>query len=144
MVHQIFSIANMITMVGWVLLAVLPHKRWPAELVSGWLIPGALAVAYSVIIATTFGRSPGGFSSLDAVAQLFSNPWLLLAGWLHYLAFDLFVGSWIVRDARERGIRHAWIVPLLLLTFLFGPAGWLAYLGLRAGSHGRLGALAKE
>jgi hypothetical protein len=92
------------------------------------------SAAYVVIVAVSFGHGPGGFSSLEAVGQLFTRPWMLLAGWLHYLAFDLFVGSWMVRDAKERGIRHVLILPLLLLTFLFGPAGWLGYLGLRAAS----------
>jgi len=76
--------------------------------------------------------SSGGFSSLSAVATLFTQPWLLLAGWMHYLAFDLIVGSWEVSDARERGIPHFAVVPCLVLTFMFGPAGWLAYSGLRA------------
>ena len=59
------------------------------------------------------------------------NPWLLLAGWLHYLAFDLLIGTWEVRDARERGIPHVVVVPCLVLTFMLGPAGWLLYLALR-------------
>jgi hypothetical protein len=132
MASQIFSVVNLVALVGWVSLAVFPHRRWPAELVSGWLIPAALAVAYVVIVAASWGQSPGGFSTLEAVSQLFGNPWMLLAGWVHYLAFDLFVGSWVVRDSRARGIAHAWILPSLLLTFMFGPAGWLSYLGLRA------------
>jgi len=70
---------------------------------------------------------PGGFSTLAGVGTLFSNPWLLLAGWMHYLAFDLLVGSWELEDAAERGIPHWIVVPCLLLTFLFGPAGWLLY-----------------
>jgi hypothetical protein len=131
MASHVFSIVNLIALAGWVLLAVLPHRRWPAELVSGWLLPALLAGTYVVIVAATWGRSPGGFSSLAAVSQLFTNPWMVLAGWVHYLAFDLFVGSWIVRDSRERGIAHLWVLPSLLLTFLFGPAGWLSYLGLR-------------
>lgn len=96
------------------------------------LIPAALAALYVVIVGATWGKSPAGFSSLSAVSQLFESPWMLLAGWVHYLAFDLFAGSWIARDSRERGIAHPWIPPCLLLTFLFGPAGWLSYLGLRA------------
>jgi hypothetical protein len=79
-----------------------------------------------------WGRTPGGFSSLDAVGRLFESPWLRLAGWLHYLAFDLLIGGFIVRDAREHGIGHVWILPLLFLTFLFGPAGWLGYRALSA------------
>ena len=65
-----------------------------------------LAAVYTVIIALTFSTAEGGFSSLSEVARLFSNPWLLLAGWIHYLAFDLLVGTWETRDARERGISH--------------------------------------
>jgi hypothetical protein len=132
MANQIFSVVNLVALVGWVLLAVFPRRRWPAEWVSGWLIPGVLASVYVVIVAAVWGRSPGGFSTLGAVSELFTNPWMLLAGWVHYLAFDLFVGSWIVRDSRERGIAHPWVLPVLLLTFMFGPAGWLSYLGLRA------------
>jgi hypothetical protein len=59
------------------------------------------------------------------------NPALLLAGWVHYLAFDLFVGCWEVRDARELGISYYLVVPCLICTFLFGPAGWLIYFLLR-------------
>ena len=82
---------------------------------------------YVAIIASAWGGSEGGFSSLDGVASLFANRWLLLAGWTHYLAFDLLVGGWEVRDARERGIPHLLVVPCLALTFMFGPAGWLLY-----------------
>jgi len=130
MTNTIFSIVNLFALVGWVLLAALPGRRW-AERVSGWVVPGVLAASYVAIIAGSWGRSPGGFSSLTDVALLFDNPWLLLAGWVHYLAFDLLIGGWIVRDARERGISHGWVLPSLVLTFLFGPAGWLSYLGLR-------------
>jgi hypothetical protein len=66
------------------------------------------------------------------VTALFTNAWLLLAGWLHYLAFDLLIGTWEVRDAQERGIPHALVVPCLFLTFMFGPAGWLLYVTLRS------------
>jgi hypothetical protein len=74
-----------------------------------------------------YGETPGGFGSLDGVASLFTNRWMLLAGWIHYLAFDLFIGSWEVRDAKEKGINHLWVVPSLGLTFMFGPAGLVLY-----------------
>ena len=63
--------------------------------------------------------------------SLFANPWLLLAGWVHYLAFDLFIGAWQVRDAKRTGLSHLLVVPCLVLTFLFGPIGLLLYLALR-------------
>jgi hypothetical protein len=130
---RIFATVNAIALISWVLLALLPRQRWVTNTLTGTVVPALLAIVYTAIIATMWSRSPGGFSTLSAVATLFRNPWLLLAGWTHYLAFDLQVGSWEVRDARERGIPHALVVPCLILTFLFGPAGWLLYLGLREG-----------
>jgi len=130
---QIFSAANFAAMCGWLLLVVLPGRKWVSHLVSGVAIPAAFAALYTIIIAVHFAGSDGGFSSLPDVARLFNNRWLLLAGWIHYLAFDLLIGSWEVRDARERGIAHAFVVPCLILTFLFGPAGWLLYVGMRSG-----------
>ena len=71
--------------------------------------------------------SQGGFSSLAGVAQLFENRWLLLAGWVHYLAFDLFIGAWETRDAMARGLSRLWLAPCLLMTFMLGPIGLLMY-----------------
>ena len=140
--EQVFSLVNPLALLAWLLLAALPRQRWPAELVCGWLLPALFASLYLAILAATWGGHEGGFSSLPEVAQLFQNRWLLLAGWIHYLAFDLFVGSWIVRDARARGIRHLLVLPSLALTFLFGPAGWLSYLALRAGLRQHVNAIA--
>ena len=133
--NQIFSIANGVALVCWVLLLTLPGKKWVTHVVAGVAIPAALAAVYTVLIALHFFNSAGGFSSLPDVALLFSNPWLLLAGWIHYLAFDLLIGSWEARDARERGIGHLFVVPCLVMTFLVGPAGWLLYLGVRSRSR---------
>ena len=77
------------------------------------------------------GQSEGGFGSLSDVALLFQNQDLLLAGWIHYLAFDLFIGCWEVRDAIRHDISIVFIIPALLLTFMFGPVGLLAYLLIR-------------
>lgn len=135
--HLIFSVANSVALVAWILLAVLPGHRWIANVLCRVLVPAVLAVLYIAIIATTWGGASGGFSSLGDVGLLFSNPWLLLAGWVHYLAFDLLVGSWEVRDARKRGVPHLLVVPCLALTFMFGPAGWLLYVVIAKAWSGR-------
>ncbi|MBZ5607763.1 MAG: DUF4281 domain-containing protein [Acidobacteriia bacterium] len=129
--EQVFSMANTAALLGWLVLAVFGPRRWAAPLVTGAILPLLLAVLYAGLIAANFGKSQGGFGSLAGVAQLFSNPWLLLAGWVHYLAFDLFIGSWEVRDARNRGIAHWMVIPCLALTFFFGPVGLLLYFLLR-------------
>jgi ABA4-like protein len=129
---RIFSLVNLVALSSWVLLALLPRRRWIADVLAGMAVPAVLAAVYVAIVATKWAGSAGGFTSLSAVATLFSNPWLLLAGWTHYLAFDLFVGSWEVRNARERGVPHLLVLPCLALTFLFGPAGWMLYLAIRS------------
>jgi hypothetical protein len=130
--EQIFSIANLVALAGWLLLAVLPRRPWVAATVTGVAIPALLAVLYVALIATQWRTSEGGFGSLTQVALLFENRWLLLAGWVHYLAFDLFIGSWEVRVARLRGVPQWLVLPCLFFTFMFGPAGWLLYLALRS------------
>jgi hypothetical protein len=135
--NQLFSIANALALAAWLVLIVLPRQRWVSDVLAPIVMPALFAAVYVAILVTQWKGSAGGFSSLPAVATLFSQPWLLLAGWVHYLAFDLFVGSWEVRDARERGIPHLAVVPCLLLTFMFGPAGWLAYSGLRSAYSSR-------
>lgn len=128
----LFKLANNTALIGWISLIFLPRWRWSARLLAPVLVPALLALLYCSLVATQFGRSLGGFSSLASVALLFQNKAMLLAGWVHYLAFDLFVGSWEVRDAQRIGIAHYLVVPCLVLTFLFGPAGWLFYVLIRS------------
>jgi hypothetical protein len=128
--ESLFSVVNLLAIAAWLPMLVYPQARWTSTIVPV-AIPAALAIVYTALIALTLGRTDGGFSSLAGVRALFADPWALLAGWIHYLAFDLFIGGWEVRDARSRGIRHIVIVPALVLTFLLGPAGLLLYLGIR-------------
>jgi hypothetical protein len=130
--NLIFSIANFTALCCWLLLIFLPGRKWVLHVVAGAAVPAVLAAIYTLIIAANFSGAEGGFSSLPDVALLFSNPWMLLAGWIHYLAFDLLVGSWEARDSRERGLSHWLVAPCLVLTFLLAPAGWLLYLGVRS------------
>jgi hypothetical protein len=130
--EQVFTAMNTIAVFGWVLLAVLPGRRWVTEVVTGMALPAFFAILYVAIVATTLASAEGSFSTLDGVATLFTNRWLLVAGWLHYLAFDLLIGTWEARDARDRRVPHLLLVPCLFLTLMFGPAGWLLYLGLRS------------
>jgi hypothetical protein len=131
--HQIFSIANFVALCCWLLLMIFPGKKWVTHTIAGVAVPVAFAAVYTVIMSVFFAGAEGGFWSLDAVAALFaSGPWVLLAGWIHYLAFDMLVGTWEARDSRERGVPHWQLVPCLLLTFMLPPAGWLLYLGVRS------------
>jgi hypothetical protein len=130
--EALFSLVSAAVVPGWALLVLAPRWKWSARLVAPVLIPGLLALLYVFLLVTRWAGAEGGFGSLAEVRRLFDEPSLLLAGWVHYLAFDLFVGSWEVRDAQRLSLPHGLVVPCLLLTFVFGPAGLLLYLAIRA------------
>ena len=128
-----FSLGSALAMTGWLALALSPPAaRWAgaARRYAGRVLPLVLAVVYVALMVRHWG--PGGFGSLAAVRELFAVPGLLAAGWLHYLAFDLFVGTWIAERCAGLGVAHIVVLPLLALTFLFGPAGLLAFAAVRA------------
>ncbi|WP_040509284.1 ABA4-like family protein [Leptospira wolffii] len=131
----VFMIASCFALVGWLLLILIPCTKVTGLLVKSGLWSAILSLGYLIILSLNFGQE-GGFQSLAAVAQLFSNPWVLLAGWIHYLAFDLFLGVWEVKEADALGIRRWILVPCLLLTFLFGPVGYLIFQVIRIAKGG--------
>lgn len=129
--EQIFWIANSLALLSWIVLLVAPRWKWTNKIILSGVIPLSLSVAYLILIVLFFGKADGGFDSLANVMKLFTNEWAVLAGWIHYLAFDLFVGNWEVKDSQAKGISHWLVIPCLILTFLFGPIGFLLYSILR-------------
>lgn len=129
--EQLFSAANLLAIAGWILLVFLPGKPW-AEAIAGRVIPLTLAATYLFLLIAHWGEGKGSFRTLHDVSLLFASPWVLLAGWIHYLAFDLFIGTWEVRNARESGLSHWFVIPCLGLTFMFGPIGLLTYFSLKS------------
>lgn len=127
----LFRIASTTAMLSWIALAVQPRRVAP---MLRFAVPAALALLYIWALVTAPRNPDGGFGSLAQVKSLFTQDRVILAGWVHYLAFDLFIGCWEVMDARERGINHLLVVPCLFLTFMFGPVGLLLYFVLRAGA----------
>jgi hypothetical protein len=127
----LFSLFGMVAMAGWLSLLASPLMPRLVDRIAGILIPALLAVAYAGLVLAFWSSAKGGFDSLDNVAALFQTRELLLAGWIHYLAFDLFVGAWIARTARQASVPFWLVVPCLVLTFLFGPAGLLTFLAIR-------------
>ncbi len=134
---DIFLICSFGVLPAWLLLAILPGWSWTDHIVHSIVIPVILGLAYTWFFATgafSGGDVPegGNFSSLEGLMILFTQPTAVLAGWIHYLVFDLFVGAWEVRDARRRGLNHLLVLPPLFLTLLAGPMGLLLYLLIRA------------
>lgn len=127
----IFKIANGIALLSWLVLFLSPNQtkviRPLRVFISGLVLGGTYV--FAIIIGN--GQAEGDFSSLESVRSLFANDYFLLAGWIHYLAFDLFLGTWEAEDGAKEGINRWILVPVQALTFYFGPAGLLLYLVLR-------------
>lgn len=129
----VFSVLNVSVLPGWLLLCVAPRATVTRALVHSGLYPLALAIPYALLL---FGDQPGPqgahFFSLEGVSRIFTTPRTIIACWVHYLVFDLFVGSWEVRDAERLGIPHWRAVPSIVLTLVFGPLGLASWLAVRA------------
>ena len=126
----VFSIANTAAFFCWILLFVLYQKRWVYRVLFSIVLTG-FALLYLIFIMQGIAVGQGGVDSLSNVKLLFSIDEAVLAGWIHYLAFDLFVGMWICHDANLRKINRWVLIPCLLLTFMLGPAGLLLYVLIR-------------
>lgn len=135
LLSSLFKISSYIALSGWLVLLGFPF----------WQIGQMLVLSISIVLLcgiytylVFFGRKldgehrvRGSFWSFKGVVALFKTPRVVLAGWVHYLAFDLMVGLYIVIDAASLGISHWMLIPCLLLTLLFGPVGLLAYFVLK-------------
>lgn len=137
--EMLFSQVGMAAMAGWVLLIFGPRRFGWLNALPLWVIPGGLSAVYAALILSRFSGMGGGFDSLGSVATLMSDPWALLAGWVHYLAFDLFVGAVMAARMDRDGVGRVVQGPILGAIFMLGPLGFLVAalteLGLRAANR---------
>ncbi len=135
---QAFSLLNAIPLVGWIALAFAPLRR-PLLVATARVAAVAVAVGYLLMVVASLSR--GGpmpdLLTLPGLARAFSDPHVMLVGWAHYLALDLWTGAWEAEDAERAGAPHWAVLPCFVLTFLAGPIGLLAYLSVRAATRGR-------
>lgn len=130
----VFKAVNLLALAGWVGLILLP--RWPALLSAIlYLGVGLLCLVYAIgLVGVVSGLipNPGGggadFTTIAGIRAIFATDGGVTIGWTHYLAFDLFVGLWIARDADAKGISRFLQAPILFATLMAGPIGlgiWL-------------------
>ena len=136
----LFTFTNGLAIAGWLLLAFAPRKPLvhSAILYLGvsllcliYFVVFALVLSGAVDPAKAAGAGQAGLTSIAGVRALFQSDGGVVIGWTHYLAFDLFTGLWIARDADHKGFSRALQVPFLLATFMAGPIGLLAWLIMR-------------
>ena len=144
---DLFGLASAAVLPGWLILILAPrsHKlggRWVwLDRIPALLIPFGLSALYTGLILAHFaGAEGGGFGSIAQVRALFASDFGLLAGWVHYLAFDLMIGAVMAGQMDKMGLSRLSQAPLLALIFLFGPLGafliWAAQGSLRVFGKG--------
>lgn len=133
--ETIFSLTNGWALVSWAALAALPRnpKILALILYLGVLL---LCLAYAIMFGGFFFGDWGpaeapDLTTLAGVMALFDSKGGAVIGWTHYLAFDLFIGMWIARDADQKGFSRIVQLPFLFLTLMVGPIGLLAWLIVR-------------
>ncbi|MET6990658.1 ABA4-like family protein [Sediminicola arcticus] len=110
-------------------MIVLPKWKVTRFLIDFKIIPLALALVYAIYIFQAMQIGGGmDFGSLSAIMALFTEENAVLAGWVHYLAFDLLVGMWMLDENKKLGIHQLLLLPCLIGTFIFGPLGFLLFM----------------
>ena len=130
---EVFSISNFIAMLMWILMIVLPKWKATRFLIDHKIIPLILSLLYAIYIFLAMQTGGGmDFGSLASVMALFTEENAVLAGWVHYLAFDLLVGMWMIDENKKLGIHPLLMAPCLFATFMLGPVGFLLFMGIRS------------
>jgi len=130
--EQIFSICNTMVLPGWLLLIFFPAWKFTQHIITGIIIT-LLAITYAYFVFSNIKPSDlQSFSTLKGVMSLFTNETGVLAGWIHYLAFDLMTGLFIANNAMKHNVNRLLVVPCLLFCFMLGPVGLLLYFIIRA------------
>ena len=136
----IFGAANLLAILSWIALILLPRKPLLMSTLL-YLGVGLLCFVYAAglisivtgLVDPVGGEAQSDFSSIEGVRAIFASDGGVTIGWTHYLAFDLFVGLWVARDADDKEFSRIFQAPILLATFMAGPLGLLIWLIVREG-----------
>ncbi len=128
----VFSIANTMAMPMWLLMIVLPKWKVTRFLIDYKIIPILLSLFYVCYIILHIQSGAGlDFGSLSSVMSLFTLENAVMAGWVHYLAFDLLIGMWMLNQNQNLGVHQLLMAPCLFATFMLGPVGFLLFMIIR-------------
>jgi hypothetical protein len=120
-----FQLLNLCVLPWWGVWLAAPRSRWALGLASHAGVFLLLGAVYGVLLAAALASGDAAGFGFDALRTGLGAPLGFLAGWTHYLVFDLFVGAWIVRESRRLAVEPR---PYLLFALLAGPIGLGAFL----------------
>ena len=129
----IYLWANLIVLPLWLLLIFLPSSNLSKVLINSITIPLLFSIAYIYaayqifLLEIPIYNAFNLYQGLDELYALFADEGFLLIFWLHFLAINLFLGSWIARDGVRNNIGKKIIFLPLIITYFTGPLGLLLY-----------------
>ena len=127
--ETIFNIFNSGILLFWMLLLFFPKQSITQKVIAYPWVPLVIAFGYIYFMGMTSETFSADFTSLNGLTEMFqnANPQGVAAGWLHYLAFDFWVGCWMLKNSQEKGVKHIWMLVPMLFTFMLGPVGIIIY-----------------
>lgn len=132
----IYGLTGMLIIVCWGLLILHPDRTSRFITVPKFAVPVLFGLIYAGIMMARFFGSGGGYGSIAEVRALFAHDDILLAGWLHYLAYDFFIGVWIAERADRMGLSRQIQAVILVVAFMFPPMGFVLFVATRALNRG--------
>lgn len=125
---EIFPIGGLSAMPMWALMILFPKWKVTRFLIDYKVVPIFIAIIYAVYIGLSIsGGGSMDFGSFESVKELFTKDNAILAGWMHYICFDLLIGMWMVNQNRDLKIHQLLMAPCLFFTFMLGPIGFLFF-----------------
>ncbi len=137
--NEIYVLSTLLALCGWVILLAFAFNPGKVPVIALRGLPLVLSIVYATLMFHLLPFEGGSFSSIDGIASMFSRPEIALVGWIHYLAFDLFIGGWQLQTARREFLPKGMVAISLLLTMVMGPAGLLFFLLVRFVINSRQG-----
>ena len=134
--ESVFSFVNTFVLPFWIIIWFIP--KWKHRNTAVYIAAAILAATYATYLLLGPGVDITQFGSLEGVKALFTNETAVLIGWIHYLAFDMLIGNWVVNQSQELGIKHILVLPCLLFCFMLGPVGYLLFQILKFTKIGRI------
>ena len=135
----LFRLSNLLVLPFWVLMILLPRWRWTGRIMRSPFVSAAPTLLYAALVLPRLGAIWPAIArpTLPGIATLLGSPEGATIAWVHFLAFDLFVGRWIYLDSQQRRVSPLLTAPVLFLTLMLGPLGFLIYLVLRGVARSR-------
>jgi Domain of unknown function (DUF4281) len=130
--NLVFSLSSLLVMPFWFLMIFLPRWKVTKIIIASPLIIVPAALLYALLVIPNIGSTfmlllnP----TLEGISKLLGSSSGATIGWVHFLAFDLFVGRYAYLESQKRNFNPILMGFVLFSILMYGPLGMLIFLGM--------------